>query len=154
MDSLFPPIKAICDGVQGREDSFGRKKREIEENEEFDNIEVREMFRVYESREEIESMARTGQKEQDVILANTASAKTNPDEVCLSHSGYRGLLVGLAALAATFSLTAIVAALCYRRLRKMQGKSTHFLDLAHSASILATMLQGKVSQSKTRPVLP
>ena len=43
-----------CNGPEGRSlSSFGRKKRNAEDNDFPDDINVREMFRVYETRDEI-----------------------------------------------------------------------------------------------------
>jgi len=50
----------VCDGPEGREDSFGKKRKRREVNEQDEDINVREMFRVYETREEMVAAEASG----------------------------------------------------------------------------------------------
>ena len=60
---------AVCDGPSGRDNSFGRKRRSAEDkmqkgvDEQVSHVEIKEMFRVYESREGIP------EEELDLITA-------------------------------------------------------------------------------------
>ena len=69
---------AVCDGPSGRDNSFGRKRRSAEDkmqkgvDEQVSHVEIKEMFRVYESREGIP------EEELDLITAKHTTEEVGP----------------------------------------------------------------------------
>ena len=81
---------AVCGGPSGREDSFGRRRRaadtgktSLAPGESESKVEIREMFRVYESRENIPS------QESGLVTATQVEAV-----VCLSARSHQALVGG------------------------------------------------------------
>ena len=80
-------LQALCQGPEGRSlNSFGRRRRDTsfrlgrELNE---DISLREMFRVYETREEIPRMMEGGKKKSPTLAKK---------QVCLNSSEYYGMV--------------------------------------------------------------
>ena len=71
---------AVCDGPSGRDNSFGRRRRSAEEkmqtgvDDEVSHVEIKEMFRVYESREGIP------EEELDIITSKHTAEEVGADK--------------------------------------------------------------------------
>ena len=109
---------AVCGGPSGREDSFGRRRRaadtgktSLAPGESESKVEIREMFRVYESRENIPS------QESGLVTATQVEAV-----VCLSARSHQALVGGLVVCCLLLLTTAATVYLQYRRGRREQAK--------------------------------
>ena len=84
-------FQALCQGPEGRSlNSFGRRRRRRRETfrqgrELNEDISLREMFRVYETREEIPAKLSVNK------IGGTSSPKVGP-QVCLNSTEYYGLV--------------------------------------------------------------
>ena len=108
---------ANCDGPSGRDNSFGRRKREVEEEdkvdgEEVSKVELREMFRVYESRETIPE-------------SDTASSLITgqTDEVCVATGTHQAIIASLVTTILLLLCTIAWAAIVYRKTRDLAMKN-------------------------------
>ncbi|XP_023344815.1 uncharacterized protein LOC111714044 isoform X2 [Eurytemora carolleeae] len=140
---------AVCDGPSdfaGRDNSFGRRRRESdstgdkkqEETDKGSKMEIREMFRVYETRS---SIPENGQVE--VIRAKEAT-------VCLVSSSYKGMLVGLIVLGLLLTLVSTLTLILYRRSRK--SKSVH--DMSDPGTVLSSQQMSKLRHLKESKIVP
>ena len=112
---------ANCDGPSGRDNSFGRRKREVGEEEEEDTVggeevskvELREMFRVYESRETIPE-------------SDTASSLITGqiDEVCVATGTHQAIIASLVTTILLLLCTIAWAAIVYRKTRDLAMKNS------------------------------
>ena len=108
-----------CPGPSGRESSLGRRRREAGDDEEdkdeddgpSSKVELREMFRVYESRENIPSNDASGQLITGTLI----------DEVCLATGTHQAIVASLA--------TALLLLLCTSAWAWIVYKKTRALDL-------------------------
>lgn len=82
---------AVCDGPSGRDNSFGRKRRSAEDkmqtgvDDEVSHVEIKEMFRVYESREGIP------EEELDIITAKHTTEEVGPYFYSLTQTFFRSV---------------------------------------------------------------
>jgi len=110
---------AVCDGPSGRDNSFGRKKRDLNQSDNSTKeMEVKEMFRVYETRANIPEGARDFQiiqEKRDV-------------EVCLSSASYSGMLGGLVTIILLLLLSSVTAIVFFRKNRLMDMKYSSSQD--------------------------
>ena len=110
---------AVCGGPSGRDNSFGRRRREVEdsdgkvEGEEVSKVELREMFRVYESRETI--------PESDTA---TSLITGRPEEVCLASSTHQAVVAGLVTSVLLLLCTLTWAVIVYRKTRDLAIKNS------------------------------
>jgi len=126
---------ATCSGPSGRDNSFGRKRRyaDLEEDrhkreaeDESSKVEIREMFRVYESRESIPD------GETDII-----TAKQTVEEVCLTAVAYHGMVGALVIVFMLLLLFAVIAGICFRKNRMIGMKNRLADSQSSSTSYLA-----------------
>jgi len=126
---------ATCSGPSGRDNSFGRKRRyaDLEEDrkkreaeDESSKVEIREMFRVYESRESIPD------GETELI-----TAKQTVEEVCLTAVAYHGLIGAIIIVFMLLILFAIIAGVCFRKTRMIGMKNKLADSESSSTSYLA-----------------
>ena len=112
---------ANCEGPSGRDNSFGRRKREVEgeegeekvEGEEVSKVELREMFRVYESRETI--------PESDTA-SSLITGRT--DEVCVASGTHQAIIASLVTTVLLLLCTIAWAAIVYRKTRDLAMKNS------------------------------
>ena len=114
---------ANCEGPSGRDNSFGRRKREVEEGEkeeareeregeEVSKVELREMFRVYESRETI--------PESDTA-STLITGRT--DEVCVASGTHQAIIASLVTTILLLLCTIAWAFVVYRKTRDLAMKN-------------------------------
>jgi len=113
-----------CPGPSGRDNSFGRRRREAESEAESvkgiqeedvtgsSKVELREMFRVYESRDSIPANDASGQLITGV-----------PDEVCVASGTHQALVASLATSCLLLLLTASAAWIVYKKYRNIDLKN-------------------------------
>jgi len=149
---------AVCGGPSGREDSFGRRRRaadtgktSLAPGESESKVEIREMFRVYESRENIPS------QESGLVTATQVEAV-----VCLSARSHQALVGGLVVCCLLLLTTAATVFLQYRRGRREQAKQLadfHQPHLPqpqvwHTKQPQQRYLPGQDRQQELQPPLP
>jgi len=126
---------ATCSGPSGRDNSFGRKRRfadleddrqRREADDESSKVEIREMFRVYESRESIPD------GETEII-----TAKHTVEEVCLTAVAYHGMIGAIVIVFMLLLLFAIIAGICFRKSRIIGLKNKLADSQSSSTSYLA-----------------
>jgi hypothetical protein len=109
---------AVCDGPSGRDNSFGRRRRRAADrmekgvDEQVSHVEIKEMFRVYESREGIP------EEELDLI-----TARQTVEEVCVSAVAYHGMVGSLVILVMLLLALAVVAGIGFKRARMIGMKN-------------------------------
>ena len=105
---------AVCGGPSGRDNSFGRRKREVEEEgEEVSKVELREMFRVYESRETI--------PESDTA-SSLITGRT--EEVCITTTTHQAIIASLVTTVLLLLCTLTWAFIVYRKTRDLAIKNS------------------------------
>ena len=110
-----------CPGPSGREQSLGRRRRaagEDEEEEDKDDVtsskvELREMFRVYENRENIPSNDASGQLITGTLI----------DEVCLPTGTHQAIVASLATAFLLLLCTSAWAWIVYKKTRALDMKN-------------------------------
>ena len=136
---------AVCDGPSGRDNSFGRKRRSAQEkmqkgvDDQVSHVEIKEMFRVYESREGIP------EGELDIITASRTS-----EEVCVTAVAYHGLVGTLVILFLLLLVLAVVAGVGFKRARMIGMKN----QLADANSLGSTAYLTENTQFSTRLPAP
>ena len=101
-----------------------RQKREADD--ESSKVEIREMFRVYESRESIP------EGETDII-----TAKQTVEEVCLTAVAYHGMIGAIIIVIMLLLLFAIIAGICFKKSRMIGMKNKLADSQSSSTSYLA-----------------
>ena len=83
-------LQAFCESREGRLDSYGRRKRDTQRQPRVldDNINLREMFKVYETRDEISD--EYDDEEEEAIQPRKSA---NKDQFCLSDVEYYGIVI-------------------------------------------------------------
>jgi len=138
---------AVCDGPSGRDNSFGRRRRRAADqmqkgvDEDVSHVEIKEMFRVYESREVI--------PEEDLDLI---TAKHTAAEVCVTAVAYHGLVGSLVILVLMLLVLAVVAGIGFKRARLI-GMKNQLAD-ANSMSSSAYLTEAPKNQFSSRPQAP
>merc|ERR1719483_181370 len=126
---------ATCSGPSGRDNSFGRKRRyadlederhKREAEDESSKVEIREMFRVYESRESIPD----GETE-------SITSKQTVEEVCLTAVAYHGMIGALVIVFMLLLLFAVISGICFRKSRMIGLKNRLADSQSSSTSYLA-----------------
>jgi hypothetical protein len=126
---------ATGSGPAGRDNSFGRKRRfadfeedrqKREADDESSKVEIREMFRVYESRGSIPD------GETEII-----TAKQTVEEVCLTAVAYHGMIGAIIIVFMLLLLFAIIAGICFRKSRMIGMKNKLADSQSSSTSYLA-----------------
>ena len=112
-----------CPGPSGRESSLGRRRREAgddedEEDKDADDttsskVELREMFRVYENRENIPSNDASGQLITGTLI----------DEVCLATGTHQAIVASLATALLLLLCTSAWAWIVYKKTRALDIKN-------------------------------
>ena len=152
---------AVCDGPSGRDNSFGRKRRSAEDkmqtgvDDEVSHVEIKEMFRVYESREGIP------EEELDIITAKHTAEEVGPFchflthtfcQVCVTAVTYHSLVGTLVILFLLLLVLAVVAGIGFKRAR-MIGMKNQLAD-ANSLSSTAYLAEASQSQFTSRAQVP
>ena len=80
-------MQAFCESREGRLDSYGRRKRDTHRQPRVldDNINLREMFKVYETRDDFEDE----EKEEEAVQPRKSAKR---DRFCLSDVEYYGIV--------------------------------------------------------------
>ena len=123
---------AVCDGdgPEGRViDSFGRRKKRQVANEDLEmehrssanddfDFSVREMFKVYDTRSEMEEMEEEKEesRSQNVNIVNRRPLEDD-EAVCLTRANYDGLIAAILCLAGLAVFSSSVAGICFKRAR-------------------------------------
>lgn len=119
-------MQAFCESREGRLDSYGRRKRDTQRQPRVldDNINLREMFKVYETRDEISENYNDDKKEEEDHVQPRKSAKR--DQHCLSDVEYFGIV------------TTIVVSTIFNAVLKAKRK--HFLKKYFQLLIIIVIL--------------
>ena len=149
---------AVCDGPSGRDNSFGRRRRSAEEkmqtgvDDEVSHVEIKEMFRVYESREGIP------EEELDIITSKHTAEEVGADntninfiqlfQVCVTAVTYHGLVGTLVILFLLLLVLAVAAGIGFK-LARMIGMKNQLAD-ANSLSSTAYLAEASQSQFTSR----
>ena len=82
-------MQAFCESREGRLDSYGKKRRKRDTQRQprllDDNINLREMFKVYETRDDFEDE----EKEEESVQPRKSAKR---DQFCLSDVEYYGIV--------------------------------------------------------------
>lgn len=141
---------ALCQGPEGRSlNSFGRRRRRRRETfrqgrELNEDISLREMFRVYETREEIPAKLSVNK------IGGTSSPKVGT-QVCLNSTEYYGLVTTFLILVFMVLFVTMVAGLFYRKVRQFSNKIYDNSAIVFPSAILARSSSG--SRLPSVPVL-
>ena len=86
-------LQAFCESREGRLDSYGKKRRKRDTQRQprllDDNINLREMFKVYETRDEISDDYEDEEKEKEAVQPRKSAKR---DQFCLSDVEYYGIV--------------------------------------------------------------
>ena len=86
-------MQAFCESREGRLDSYGKKRRKRDTQRQprllDDNINLREMFKVYETRDEISDDYEDEEKEEEAVQPRKSAKR---DQFCLSDVEYYGIV--------------------------------------------------------------